>query len=202
MPVVDRKVLRGLRRFQLKYLAVIGLLAGSTGCAALPPALMQKCLPSLRQPVSVSTAGTRASTTFDVLTFNVEGLGWPAREKRGPALEQIRVALRQMEARGDSPDVVMVQEMLSKAAVRAVTGTGYPNMVFGPSRTQRKSLPGAARMGGPYRWKKGELGLHMVGSGLAILSGIRSWRRDRNRSAAGGAPVWTASATRACCTPA
>lgn len=25
-------------------------------------------------------------------------------------------------------------------------------------------------MGGPYWWKKGELGLHMVGSGLAILS--------------------------------
>lgn len=154
----------------MKYLAVIGLLAGSTGCATLPPALMQKCLPSSRVPVSVSKDGTRASTTFDVLTFNIEGLGWPARGKRGPALEQISAALRRMKARGDAPDVVMVQEMFSKAAVRAVTGIGYPNMVSGPSRTQRKSLPGADRMGGPYRWKKGELGIHMVGSGLAILS--------------------------------
>lgn len=75
-----------------------------------------------------------------------------------------------MERHGNAPDVVMVQEMFSKAAVRAVTGIGYPNMVFGPSRTQRKSLTGTERMPGPYRWKKGELGLHMVGSGLAILS--------------------------------
>ena len=43
-------------------------------------------------------------------------------------------------------------------------------MVSGPSRTQRKDLVGSSRMPGPYKWKKGELGLHIAGSGLAIVS--------------------------------
>lgn len=158
------------------YLTAIGVLTCASGCVGLPPTRMQTCLPqsgNLPQsanPISVSADGLRASTIFDVLTFNIEGLGWPARGKRGPALKQITAALREMEARGEAPDVVMVQEMFSKAAVRAVAGIGYPNVVSGPSRTQRKTVPGADRMPGPYRWKKGELGLHMVGSGLAILS--------------------------------
>lgn len=154
----------------MRYPLAIGALLGAARCATLPPPLLQECLSPPTKPVSVSADGARASTTFDVLTFNIEGLGWPARGRRGPALKQITAALRQMEARGDAPDIIMVQEMFSKAAVRAITGVGYPNMVSGPSRTQRKSLPGTARMPGPYRWKKGELGVHMVGSGLAILS--------------------------------
>ncbi|MES3098613.1 endonuclease/exonuclease/phosphatase family protein [Sphingomonas faeni] len=154
----------------MRYVGAILLLASSSACTRLPPPLLETCLPTSAGDVSFSADGARASRTFDVLTFNIEGLGWPARANRGPALARISAALRQMERHGNAPDVVMVQEMFSKAAVRAVTGIGYPNMVFGPSRTQRKSLPGADRMPGPYRWKKGELGLHMVGSGLAILS--------------------------------
>ncbi len=154
----------------MRYLAAISLTAFVSACTTLPPPRVQTCSLASPAQVSASADGTRASTTFDVLTFNIEGLGWPARAKRGPALARITAALKEMEARGDAPDIVMVQEMFSKAAIRAVTRSGYPNMVFGPSRTQRKSLPGADRMPGPYRWKKGELGLHMVGSGLAILS--------------------------------
>ncbi|WP_242008012.1 endonuclease/exonuclease/phosphatase family protein [Sphingomonas ginsenosidivorax] len=122
------------------------------------------------RPIAISADGLRHSTTFDVLTFNIEGLGWPARSGRGPSLERIGAVLRAMAARGDAPDVVMIQEMFSPAAVRAVAGLDYANMVTGPSRTQRKQLAGAGVMPAPYRWKKGELGLHLAGSGLAILS--------------------------------
>lgn len=146
------------------------MLTLSAGCASLPPPVMNQSLVKAAKPITVSADGTRASTTFDVLTFNVEGLGWPARRNRGPLLERISMVLRGMAAKGEAPDIVMVQEMFSQTAIRAITNLEYPNMVSGPSRTQRKQLAGAGRMPKPYKWKKGELGLHFAGSGLAILS--------------------------------
>jgi len=149
---------------------LIGLLSLLAGCATLPPPVMNQGPVKAVKPIIVSADGARASTTFDVLTFNIEGLGWPARRGRGPSLERIGAVLRGMAARDEAPDVIMVQEMFSPAAVRAVTGWDYPNMVSGPARTQRKDLVGSSRMPGPYKWKKGELGLHIAGSGLAIVS--------------------------------
>ena len=157
------------RRVGTRLWLTIGLLGCLAGCATLPAPLLQRCAASPAS-ITVSADGARASTSFDVLTFNIEGLAWPARGKRGPALKQINAVLRQMEAKGEAPDVIMVQEMFSKTAVRAMTDLDYPNMVFGPSRTQAKRLTGAERMPGPFKWKKGEIGLHLVGSGLAILS--------------------------------
>ena len=40
--------------------------------------------------------------------------------------------------------MVLIQEMFSAAAVRAVQAMGYPNMVVGPSRTQGKRMAGKA----------------------------------------------------------
>lgn len=157
-------------RLATKRFSALAPLIGASGCTSLPTPLMNQG-PATKGPrVSVSADGSRASTTFDVLTFNIEGLGWPARGKRRGSLAQINAQLKGMLARGTAPDVVMVQEMFSQTAVEAVKGVGYPNMVSGPSRTQGKTLPGADRMPGPYKWKKGELGIHLVGSGLSILS--------------------------------
>jgi len=157
-------------RLAAKRFSALALLIGASGCTSLPTPLMNQG-PATKGPrVSVSADGSRASTTFDVLTFNIEGLGWPARGKRRGSLAQINAQLKGMLARGTAPDVVMVQEMFSQTAVKAVKGVGYPNMVSGPYRTQGKTLPGADRMPGPYKWKKGELGIHLVGSGLSILS--------------------------------
>lgn len=153
----------------LRRWSALAFMTCTASCATLPAPLMQGCAPN-GHAIFVSADGPRASTTFDVLTFNIEGLGWPARGKRAGSLAKINAALKHMIGRGTAPDVIMVQEMFSKAAVNAVRGLGYPNMVSGPSRTQSKSLTGADRMPGPYRWKKGELGLHLVGSGLSILS--------------------------------
>ena len=109
--------------------------------------------------------------SLDVLTFNIEGLGWPARSGRAAALRAISRTLIDLEQAGKAPDVVLIQEMFSRAAVAAVHDTDYANLVSGPSRTQR---PGAATalppMPGRHVWKKGELGFHLASSGLAILS--------------------------------
>lgn len=148
----------------------IGFPACMAGCTTLPPPLMRACVPARGNTIALSADGTRASTTFDVLTFNIEGLAWPARGRRSGSLAKISAALRDMQMRGTAPDVIMVQEMFSRAATRAVSGFGYPNMVSGPSRTQAKTLSGNGRMPGPYKWKKGELGIHLVGSGLSVLS--------------------------------
>ncbi len=160
---------RSMRLTTKRFLS-FALLIGAASCTSLPAPLMDHGLATKGPRVSISADGSRASTTFDVLTFNVEGLGWPAREKRKGSLAQINAHLKGMLAEGTAPDVVMVQEMFSKTAVDAVKSVGYPNMVSGPSRIQRKSWPGADRMPKPYKWKKGELGIHLVGSGLSILS--------------------------------
>jgi endonuclease/exonuclease/phosphatase family metal-dependent hydrolase len=150
--------------------ATIGFLISSAGCATLPAPLLKSCAATSEGAIFVSADGTHASTTFDVLTYNIEGLGWPARGRRGGALAKINATFKEMQLKGDAPDIVMVQEMFSGAAVGAVTNLGYPNLVSGPSRTQGKTLPSADSMPGPYKWNKGELGIHLVGSGLAILS--------------------------------
>ncbi|TCP31887.1 endonuclease/exonuclease/phosphatase family protein [Sphingomonas sp. BK235] len=161
--------LRSARRAAPPLLAAV-LLGATAGCAGLPAPLMHRCDPAAPAAITLSADGARASTRFDVLTFNIEGLGWPARAHRAASLARIGATLRDMRRRGDAPDVVMVQEMFSRAAVRAIVGLDYPNRVSGPSRTQRKALPGHGGMPRPYKWKKGELGFHLVGSGLSILS--------------------------------
>lgn len=154
----------------------LGLIGGVAlclaGCTSLPPARLatSQAVPAPTPVVRRSADGASASTTLDVLSFNIEGLGWPARKNRAPSLRRIGVALAKMNANGDAPDVVLVQEMFSAAAVRAMTRAGYPYQAWGPSRTQRKRLPEEGRMESPFRWRKGETGLHLVGSGLAVLS--------------------------------
>lgn len=149
---------------------LIGLISVMTGCVSLPAPVLSDCAAAPARPITVSPDGARASTTFDVLTFNIEGLGWPARGGRGASLARIGTILGGLAATGRGPDVIMVQEMFSQAAVDAMTGLGYPNMVSGPSRTQSKTLSGAEKMPRPFTWKKGEIGIHFASAGLAILS--------------------------------
>jgi endonuclease/exonuclease/phosphatase family metal-dependent hydrolase len=117
-----------------------------------------------------SNDGREARTTLQVLTFNIEGLAWPARRGRASQLGRIGAALAKLNARGEGPDVILVQEMFSSAAVHAMTRAGYPYQAWGPSRTQRRRLPVDRKMPGPVRIGKGETGFHLVGSGLAVLS--------------------------------
>ena len=150
-------------------LLIIPVVALSS-CVSLPPPLLSSCSQGGAPPISISSDGRTASTTFDVLSYNVEGLAWPARGKRGPSLRKIAAILADLRRTGKAPDVVMVQEMFSRTAVRSMTNIGYANVVTGPTRTQQKRLPAVQPVPGPYIRTKGEVGFHVVNSGLAIFS--------------------------------
>lgn len=141
-----------------------------TGCLSLPAPRVADCGQAGVPAIAVSADGLTASTTFTVLSYNIEGLGWPARGGRRPSLRAISRRLANLRDAGEAPDVIMVQEMFSRAAIRSMVDTGYANRVTGPARTQRKTMPPADPMPGPYRWTKGEMGFHVLNSGLAIFS--------------------------------
>lgn len=138
------------------------------GCATAPPLRSLAC--RLAPLPTISTADGIARTPLTVLTYNLEGLSWPARRGRGAQLHEIGAHLAALNAAGRAPDVVMFQEMFSGAAKRAVAASGYPAIASGPRRTtpafagQREKLPGKARA------KRGEIGLRLTGGGLAVAS--------------------------------
>jgi len=171
-PAVQKLAILGAAKAMVQRCMVGTLVLFVAGCTTLPPIKLGSCAIPITPapPIAPSTDGQTASTTLEVLTFNIEGLGWPARRGRGPSLEQIGATLAELNKRGKAPDVILVQEMFSPAAVRAVTQAGYPYRAWGPTRTQRRRLATEGRMQGPFHWAKGETGFHLVGSGLAILS--------------------------------
>ena len=139
--------------------------------------------------VAVSKDGRTASTTLSVLTYNIEGLGWPARSGRATQLREIGERLAAMRASGRGPDVVMFQEMFSGAAKKAVASTGYPAIITGPRRTTRPHESTRDPLPGKAKIKRGELGIHFNGSGLAVASRYAIVHVDRRaygrRSCAG-----------------
>jgi endonuclease/exonuclease/phosphatase family metal-dependent hydrolase len=161
---------RSSERFGLYSAVAVAVI--TAGCTSLPPArLAEPGIANASGPAIIKSVDGRESLTqLEVLTFNIEGLGWPARRGRASQLRRIGEVLAQHNQRGDGPDIVLVQEMFSPAAVRAITQAGYPYRAWGPSRTQRRRRPLNGRMHGPAHWNKGETGFHLVGSGLAVLS--------------------------------
>ena len=121
-----------------------------------------------RKPeIKISADGKTASMRLDVLTFNIEGV--PRRRGREAQLRQIGARLAALRQSGRGPDIVLFQEAFSDDAKAALQATGYPAIAYGPTRTQRRSLPGAGERHG-HKWMKGELGVKMVDSGLAVAS--------------------------------
>ncbi|TCM21560.1 hypothetical protein EDF56_101225 [Novosphingobium sp. PhB165] len=156
------------------YLAGLAVLF-ATGCSTLPPPRAHVTCDNTHAPV-IATSGTTpsggaiATTRLTVLTYNMEGLGWPARSGRAPFLEQIGSRLAAMRAAGTAPDVVLFQEMFSDAAKRAVIATGYPAIYSGPHRTTSAKGATRERLPGHSSLARGEIGIHVFGSGLAIAS--------------------------------
>lgn len=122
--------------------------------------------------ITLTPDGRTARMTLKVLTYNIEGLGWPARSGRAGSLRQIGAHLKAWRASGDGPDVILFQEMFSGPAKRAVAATEYPAIATGPRRTTRPyNWSGTdARLPGKASIRRGEIGLHLTGSGLAIAS--------------------------------
>lgn len=140
------------------------------GCATLPSSRHGVCEEARRPAIAISEDGRTASMRLDVLTYNVEGLSWPARSGRAPYLKEIAARLNALRARGEAPDIILFQEVFSKAAVRTVETLDYPSMVAGPARSERRprrdgpSLPGSRR---PHR---GELGFKLFTGGLVTVA--------------------------------
>ena len=148
---------------------VVGLASVAASCGTPPPHRVMACHAPPSVVTQASNAG-RSHATLSVLTYNIEGLAWPARTGRSPALHAIGEQFAALRQSGAAPDVVMVQEMFSGPAKAAVAATGYPAIVSGPRRSTASQPTGLAPLPGKARLKRGELGLRFMGSGLAIAS--------------------------------
>jgi endonuclease/exonuclease/phosphatase family metal-dependent hydrolase len=154
---------------QARFFALIAACAsfGSLGgCGVAPPVRSASCMPAVA-PTS-DDGGTTHRLRLSVLTYNIEGLGWPARKNRGPLLTQIGERLDAMRRAGVAPDIILFQEVFSGAAKRAVTANGYPALAAGPRRTTPSSGPPLAPL--PGNRMLSEIGVHLTGSGLVIAS--------------------------------
>src|SRR5262245_8078829 len=115
-------------------------LALASGCTALPPESNVSCLDATRPAIRHSADGGTAYAEVDVLTYNIEGLPFPARNNRGPYLREIAQRLADFRASGEGPDIILFQEVFSKDAARAVTEAGYRSVATGP-RTRTPQDP-------------------------------------------------------------
>ncbi|HUD30767.1 MAG TPA: endonuclease/exonuclease/phosphatase family protein [Novosphingobium sp.] len=150
------------------------------GCSSLPPPVARiACTEAAPPRVARSADGRSATATLSVLTYNIEGLPWPARSGRGPFLAKIGAHLAAMRAAGTAPDIVLFQEMFGDPAKRAVAASGYPAIESGPRRTTRQRGSTTDRLPGRSSVKRGEVGIHVFGSGLAIASRYAIVETDR-----------------------
>ena len=141
-----------------------------TACGPKPPLRVMACDAAPAAAVTLSADGEAATATLSVLTYNLEGLGWPARNGRARELKDIGARLAAMHAAGTAPDVVLFQEMFSSAAKHAVAASGYPAIAPGPRRTTAPALPTQDKIPGKAKPLKGEVGIRLLGGGLAIAS--------------------------------
>ena len=148
--------------FKAPPLAIAAVLAA--GCVSYPP---QTPL----HPAGTTAGASPAPATLSVMTYNLEGLTWPARTGRRPSLEAIGREFAAMEAAGTLPDVIVFQEAFSTSALRTAASTGHTHFVHGPRAWARSGL---SKTRDPVLRKRnylrGEWGIRTMGSGLAVAS--------------------------------
>lgn len=154
----------------LARLSGLLLLAGASACAPPPPMRTLSHAEAPAPRIVPADAPGEMRTTLSVLTYNIEGLGWPARKGRAGQLREIGRHLALLRREGTAPDVVMFQEMFSGAAKRAVADSTYPAIVPGPRRLTFAGRATDEPLPGRSRYRRGELGLKLLGSGLAIAA--------------------------------
>ncbi|MCX9147935.1 endonuclease/exonuclease/phosphatase family protein [Erythrobacter sp. WG] len=146
----------------LAAVCLAGLAFAAAGCVSYPA--------ERRSPLAAPPAGP-APATLSVMTYNIEGLTWPARTGRAPFLAAMTEEFARMEAAGVLPDVIVFQEAFSTAALSTAASTPHPNLAIGPRATARSGLP---RSRDPVLRRRnilrGEWGVRFTGSGLAIAS--------------------------------
>ncbi len=149
---------------------LLGALLLTSSCGTAPPLRTLACTAASPDAVAIASDGQTKRAQLKVLTYNIEGLGFPARTGRGTQLRQIGEHLDAMRQAGTGPDIVLFQEMFSGAAKTAVMRSGYPAITSGPTASTSASGPKPDKLPGKSRIKHGEVGIHFAGSGLAIAS--------------------------------
>jgi endonuclease/exonuclease/phosphatase family metal-dependent hydrolase len=149
---------------------LVAALLFTASCGTAPPLRTLACSAVSPEVIAIATEGATKRAQLKVLTYNIEGLGFPARTGRGSELRQIGEHLAAMRAAGTGPDVVLFQEMFSGDAKRAVMASGYPAIISGPTTGTRSSHVIEDKLPGKAKIKRGEVGLRLAGSGLAIAS--------------------------------
>lgn len=157
----------------------VGLLGLLAGCGGKPPLRTMACVDAPPLEIATSADGTTQSAQFSVLTYNLEGLPWPARGGRKPYLQEIGARLAAMNAQGNAPDIVLFQEMFSASAKKAVAASGYGAIAPGPRRVSSPEDGPERKLSGKSKPLKGEIGLRVLGSGLSIASRYPIIERDR-----------------------
>ena len=108
-----------------------------------------------------------------VLTYNIEGLPWPARVGRGEDLSQIAGQLQALRAQGHQPHVVLFEEAFSSAAKAIAVKAGYRYIADGPSASDAgapATSPADRAFMAQARFLSGEKWGKLRGSGLRIAS--------------------------------
>lgn len=116
---------------------------------------------------------TGPARRIEILTYNVAGLPWPAASGRPAALARIGDELARMRARGDAPDVVLLQEAFTAEAREIGARAGYRYRVDGPVSDDPPTHAGAMTLPGGGKLVLGETVGPMLSSGLVILSDFR-----------------------------
>lgn len=145
-----------------------------SGCATFPPDRLAQASAAVPSIATDCDDGV-ASTELSVLTYNVEGLPWPARRNRSPQLKEIGRQLAALRSHGEAPDVVLLQEVFTTSAGRIAEDSGYLNRLRGPGRNSRRpptSDTADPALTGRRKLFKGERLLRLFSSGLYVLSDV------------------------------
>lgn len=99
-------------------------------CSALAFSLSAAPPAHAQEPVSLS-----------VLSYNIEGLPWPARANRRPDLARIAAQLQQLRAAGQQPHLVLFEEAFSRDARAIAAKAGYRYIADGPRASDAGARP-------------------------------------------------------------
>jgi endonuclease/exonuclease/phosphatase family metal-dependent hydrolase len=149
---------------------LLAALLATTSCGTAPPLRTLACSAVPADSLAIATDGATRRAQLKVLTYNIEGLGFPARTGRGSELRRIGQHLDAMREAGTGPDIVLFQEMFSGDAKRAVMASRYPAITSGPTAATKATDSTRDKLPGKSNIKRGEVGIHFAGSGLAIAS--------------------------------
>jgi len=153
-------------------LLALGAISACSDGGAEAPAAARAASPAIPVVATHPQTGER-SLQLRVLTYNVEGLPWPIRKNRAPAMERIGRLLAEMRREGEGPDIVLLQEGFFSEVEDLIERAGYLHLAHGPT------LSDEPRARSPYisvefrkaaRRLKGEGVGKWFDSGLYVLS--------------------------------